>query len=232
MKRFSLLIIGFFCMVMLYGQIPDSPSTDAPVDTAAIISPTIPLPKKEKKRFLKNLFDFKKDYPSAKKALLLSAILPGAGQVYTKKYWKLPVVYGALGAMGYFISFNTRQYKRFRTAYIYRLDEDPCTIDEFADDLGECTSGNERLTAESIRTIRNGYQKNKELSYIGFVIAYILVGVDAFVDAHLLSFDVNDDLSLQIMPQYEGLPNQSGAVGLHFSFQPKPKDSFVLPVTF
>jgi len=171
-------------------------------------------------------FNFKKDYPSPKKALILTAILPGTGQIYNKKYWKLPIVYGAVGSMVYFISFTRGQYRRYRTAYIYRLDDDDNTIDEFT------VNGQELLGTSAIKSRRDLFRKRNELSYVGLAFSYILAGVDAFVDAHLMRFDVSDDLSLQWQPTYEFLPNKEGAMGLHLSLQQKSKSNIVYPVEF
>lgn len=181
-----------------------------------------------KSKGVREFFNFKKDYPNPKKAIILSAMLPGAGQIYNKKYWKLPIVYGGVGTMVYFISFTNSQYKRFRKAYIYRLDEDDGTPpDEFT-----TADGVEILPTVSIKERRDYYQKNRELSYIGFAFTYILVGVDAFVDAHLMRFDVSDDLTLHLQPQYDFLPNREGAMGFHLSLQPKAKEPTVFPVQF
>ena len=172
-------------------------------------------PARDKKQFLRNVigfFNLKKNYPSPKKAIVLSAILPGAGQVYNKKYWKLPLVYGALGTMGYFIYFSDGQYKRFRKAYIFRLDEDPNTIDEFT-----TADGVQLLGDAAIKAQRDLFRKRRELSYIGMVFTYALVGVDAFVDAHLLRFDVSDELSLFLQPYYQldPLTLGGGVAGIH-----------------
>lgn len=132
---------------------------------------------------------FKKDYPDPKKAGLLSIVVPGAGQVYNKSWWKLPLVYGALGGMGYAIYWNTKNYRRFQDAYQAELKGEE---HEFSDT---------QLNATSLKNIRDGYDKNRQLSYIGFVVVYLLNGVEAFVDAHLKNFDISDDLSLRVQPE-------------------------------
>ncbi len=181
---------------------------------------------------IKELFNFKKNYPNPKKAVLLSAILPGTGQIYNKKYWKLPIVYGGLGAMVYFISFNTTEQRRFQKALEFRLDDDPCTIDEFliATPAPDCIPIQELLDENSIRSLRNQHRKWKELSYIGLIFTYILTGVDSYVDAHLLNFNVNDDLSLQVKPELQVLPNLETSVGIGLGLKLRDKKLTELPV--
>jgi hypothetical protein len=133
----------------------------------------------------------KKPWPDPKKAVLLSAALPGAGQVYNKRWWKLPIVYGAFGGLTYAIIFNTQQYDRLQTAYLLALDGEE---HEF--------TGTSIDSPNALRTLRDQFDKNRQLSYIGIFFAYVLTGVDAFVDAHLRRFDINDDLSLRATPRF------------------------------
>ena len=169
--------------------------------------------------FVRGFFD---DYPNPKKSALLSLVLPGTGQIYNKKYLyiKLPVIYGTLGFFGYLIGFNTNQYRDFRDQHLFRVDDDETTVDRF-----------EGIYSDSdLRRIRDQARKNMELSYIGFFFAYTLQAVEAFVSAHLLTFDVNDDLSLQVSPRLQYMPDQQTAmgVGLRLQFQKPvlPKKAF------
>jgi len=182
----------------------------------------------KRKQGARDFFNFKKDYPSPKKALLLTAVVPGLGQIYNKKYWKLPIVYGSVGSMVYLIIRNNNAYNRYKTALEIRDDDDPDTFDEFTNP----ETGSQTLPDASLRQLRNEALKNRELSYIGLAFSYILSGVDAFVDAHLMRFDVSDDLSLEWQPRYQVLPNESSAMGVHFSFQYKQKSPIVYPVTY
>lgn len=141
---------------------------------------------------------------SPKKAVLYSAILPGLGQAYNKKYWKIPVVYAVGGLMGYFIIDNNRQYKLYKNAYALRLDGDDLTTDEFADTYSD----------EDIRLLKNYYRRNRDLSYIVAGMVYVLNIVDASVDAHLFYFNVSDDLSLKILPAINPIP-QSYFAGIN-----------------
>jgi len=190
--------------------------------------------KKKKKRKvrdgIKDLFNFKKDYPNPKKAVLLTAVFPGTGQIYNKKYWKLPIVYGAVGGLVYGVIFNTGQQRRFQKALEDRLDGDPCTIDEFTQVTADKVVVRESLDENSIRSLRNQHRKWKELSYIGVAFAYILTGVDAYVDAHLMNFNVNDDLTLQVRPDFKVLPDWDTSVGIGLGLRLRDKREVELPV--
>ena len=126
---------------------------------------------------------------SPAKAAFYSAILPGLGQAYNKRYWKIPIVYGAMGAGVYFIIDNNKKYNQYRNEYKKRL------ANGGAIDTSDPTYGN--LTTESVIRGQKFYQKNRDLSVLITAGLYILNIVDANVDAHLLQFNVNDDLSLK-----------------------------------
>ncbi len=149
-------------------------------------------------------------YHSPKKAAIMSALLPGLGQIYNKKYWKLPIIYGGAAATGYLIYFNAGEYKRFKTAYIYATDDDPATIPEFPN-----------ASAAQLKIYRDNYRRNLELSIMGAALLYTLNIVDAVVDAHLFDFDVSNDLSLHFTPglqQSSGLNMFSPGVTITLSF--------------
>ncbi len=145
---------------------------------------------------------------SPRKASLLSAILPGAGQVYNRKYWKVPIVIGGLGASYYFIRENNNQYQRYRDAYIAITDGDPNTVDEF----------NGQFSSQSVLNVADTYRRWRDLSYIAIGAVYILNIVDASVDAHFVRFDVGQDLSLELAPSLplaaQGAPGMSIAITL------------------
>lgn len=131
---------------------------------------------------------------SPAKATVMSAILPGAGQVYNKKYWKIPIIYAGFAGLGYLASTNNADYKIYKEAYRLRLDGDESTIDDY-----EGIYSNEDLV-----TLKDYYRRNRDLSYICMGILYILNVIDASVDAHLYYFNVNDDLTMNIQPGYSG----------------------------
>lgn len=117
------------------------------------------------------------------RAAFYSAILPGLGQAYNKKYWKIPIVYGALGTGVYFYVTNNDEYHRFRNAYKQRLAGKD---DEFKGQYSDATLINAQRT----------FQRNRDLSLLITVGLYVLNIVDANVDAHLLQFNVNNRLTL------------------------------------
>lgn len=123
---------------------------------------------------------------SPSKAAFYSAILPGLGQAYNKKYWKIPIVYAAMGTGIYFYVTNNKNYNRYRRAYKRRLAG--FNDDEFQNIV---VDDNALIDAQEF------YQRNRDLSLLLTVVAYVLNIVDANVDAHLLQFNVSDDLSVR-----------------------------------
>ncbi|TGV00316.1 DUF5683 domain-containing protein [Flavivirga abyssicola] len=130
---------------------------------------------------------------SPAKAAFYSAILPGLGQAYNKKYWKIPLVYGAIGTGIYFYVRNNKEYNRYRDAYKRRLAgfED----DEFYFSNGVRLS-QPRVTTESLERGQKFFRKNKEIALLVTVGLYALNIIDANVDAHLLQYNVDERLSL------------------------------------
>lgn len=157
----------------------------------------------KKKKSFKQFF--KKDYPSPKKAVLL-AIVPGMGQIYTKKYWKLPLVYGALGGVIYSIGYNSRNYEKA----VLSLAIKDGTITGIADPL-------ENTPASAVQSARNSFDKNKQLSWIGLIGFYLISAGDAFVDAHLKDFSVDDDISFK--PILETSFQQQPVIGIGFQIK-------------
>ena len=130
------------------------------------------------------------DSHSAKKASIYSAIIPGYGQYYNKKYWKIPIVYASIGTAFYIGKWNQNKYLIYKEAFQYRTDQDETTIDEF-----------ENIYSESnLITIKNYHRKNRDLAYIICAGFYLLNIIDASVDAHLFNFTINEDVSLNIEP--------------------------------
>tara|TARA_R110001592_G_scaffold363109_2_gene680405 strand:+ start:79516 stop:80037 length:522 start_codon:yes stop_codon:yes gene_type:complete len=126
-----------------------------------------------------------KEY-SPKRASIYSAVVPGAGQFYNKKYWKIPLVWGAIGTSAYYINYNTVEFKSYKNALIARNDDDPGTVDYTYPDLSD----------ELVEANMDYYRRLRDISYFALAASYILNIVDASVDAHLKGFDVKDDLHL------------------------------------
>lgn len=139
------------------------------------------------------------------KAAFYSAIVPGLGQVYNKRYWKVPLVYGAIGTSMYFYSDSNTKYKRYRDAYKRRLAGYQDDQYQYLDD--------DRLIAG-----QRFYKRNREYSTLFVVVFYVLQIVEANIDAHLKQFNVSDDLSLA-PDVYQNDINSKPVVGLTFSFK-------------
>ena len=127
------------------------------------------------------------------KAIMYALVLPGLGQGYNRKFYKIPIVYAALGGVGYAISYNTKNYREW--SYNYSLAPD---------------AANER----GLRYFR----RNLELSYIGLILVFALQVVDAYVDAQLYNWDVNDNLSLRVVPSMQPLMAPASVTGRAYGF--------------
>jgi hypothetical protein len=134
-----------------------------------------------------------------------SAILPGWGQYTNKKYWKIPIVYAALGITGYIFFHNVKQYNEAKNAFINASDGDTSNNYQIPEPYYTV-----RFQPERIRTFRNQVRQNVDYSVLFFIAFWGLNVADATVDAHLKTFDVSDDLSLQIKPGYSQMANTNG----------------------
>lgn len=128
-----------------------------------------------------------KPKPSPKKAMIMSACLPGLGQAYNKKYWKIPIVYAGLGTLSYLAYNNQQQFNKYHDAYILR---EQGGIDEFYN----------ILNSQALINEMEKYRRQRDISLIGLFAFYMIQIVDASVDAHLADFDVSDNLTINIQP--------------------------------
>lgn len=185
MRSFSLIFLVVVCRLFVsisaYAQIVDA-------DTLQIQDEVID----------------EKEVHSPRKATIYSAILPGLGQAYNKKYWKIPVIYAGFGAIVYYIDWNNDNYNFNKTAYQHLVDSDPETNDfEKIEaiqyyDLNNPTHFNN--FKDGLKKRQDFYRRNRDLLIIGMVAFYGLNVVDASVDAHLFDFDISDDLTMQWQP--------------------------------
>ena len=141
------------------------------------------------------------------KAAFYSAILPGAGQAYNKKYWKIPLVYAAIGIPVYFFIANDREYDRFRDAYKNRIAGIDDSNTEFAN-----------LSNESLIRAQRTLRRNKELALLLALGGYALNIIDANVDAHLLQYNVDENLAIRPHLKYNEFENSSN-LGLTLNFK-------------
>lgn len=161
--------------------------------------------KKEKKK-AKDKIDTTINYP--KIAATRSAILPGLGQIYNKKYWKLPFVYGGLGITALVFNYNLKNYKDLKQAYIGKFNarQNPPDSTEYFKINPKLLP----LSEESLRFNRDQFRRNADYSVLIFAIIWGLNILDAAVDAHLKTFDVSEDLSLKIKPGHSSMAGTNG----------------------
>jgi hypothetical protein len=133
--------------------------------------------------------DTLKQSHSPKKAAIMSAVLPGLGQAYNKKYWKIPIIYAGLGTLGYLIKYNSVRYSFYRRAYLAKIDDEPSTVDEYP-----------FVSENGLLQRLNQHRRTRDLLVVGAALFYALNIIDASVDAHLFEFDISDNLSFHIEP--------------------------------
>lgn len=139
------------------------------------------------------------------KAAFYSAVLPGLGQIYNRRYWKVPIVYAAMGTGIYAYIFNDKEYNRFRAAFKRR--KAGFIDDEFYDlNNSGIDPGNPDFSDEALQDAQERYQRDRDLALLITIGLYALNIIDANVDAHLKQFNVDDDLGLDIRPYLEYNP--------------------------
>ena len=185
MKRIILFATFSFFLLNLNAQVQDSTIV---VDSTALAMQDSTLSKKEKRKRKKEL---REGYPNPKKAVIFSAI-PGGGQIYNGKWWKVPLVYGAFGGVIYGIDYNQSRYRRLRDALNLKRQN-------LEHEFSNTSLDNE----QSLLSLRDQFDKNTQTFYVFAILAYFLQAMEAFVDAHLQNFDVDDDLGFKIKPQAE-----------------------------
>lgn len=222
----SLFFIVFFLLIMFqvsFAQqgkdtvitLAANPDTTIPkkIDADAAKEDTTVITKKSKKVLMAKDDSVINKY-NPKAATIRSAIIPGWGQYYNKQYWKIPIVYGALGiTAGVFFS-NLNTYKEFKQAVIYRSDTIPWNDTLIAKKL-------QVLSTSTLKFYRNEYRQNIDYSVLVFFLFWGLNVVDATVAAHLKTFDVGPDISMKIRPNLNYL--NSPGVSFVFFFKEKGK---------
>jgi len=128
---------------------------------------------------------------SPTKATIMSACLPGLGQFYNKKYWKIPIIYAGIGVLGYVIYFNATEYNKYKGAYFESTNG--ITTGQYSDLVNS-------LTADQILASREFYNRNLEITFLLTAVWYGLNILDATVDAHLYTFNITDNLTMKVEP--------------------------------
>jgi len=153
------------------------------------------------------------------KATRRSAIIPGWGQAYNRQYWKIPVVYAALGVTAGIFVYNNKWYQRTKEAY-------DIVINDRTDEYDQIDPKLKNLDAQSLQYYRNDFRRNRDYSVLFFLLAWGLNVVDATVYGHLKDFDVSDDLSMRINPTFDF---KTKAPGLGLAFNLKTSSHKMLP---
>ena len=170
----------------------------------------------------------KKKEHSPKTAALL-ALLPGAGQIYNGKYWKLPIVYGGIGGLGYWGISSYSEYRKYKRAYNEQGDDNPNTT--------YTHPSNPNASLRELQLQKNFYRSQYEYGLIFGVLFYGLTIADAYVDAHLRTFDVSDNLSLKLSPKVEVLPSWAMLktqtnLSLSLKFTPRTKKEIKTAIAY
>ena len=162
--------------------------------------------------------------PDPKRALWLALVIPGGGQIYNRKYWKLPLVYGGFIGCLYAMNWNNTMYKDYSQAYLDLMDNDPGTqsYNSFLHLGTQITDSNKDRFTELFKKRKDRYRRWRDMSFFVLVGVYALSVVDAYVDAELSVFDISKDLSLKIEPTIldnhsSRNPLDASAVGLQCS---------------
>lgn len=179
--------------------IQEEPTLSVMVDSARIVKP---------KR------DWNTWQPDPKRALWLALVLPGAGQIYNRKYWKLPIIYGGFIGCIYALTWNNMMYKDYSQAYLDIMDTDPSTAsyNKFLHLGVEINSSNESRYKEIFKNRKDKYRRWRDMSFFVMIGVYALSVIDAYVDAELSAFDISKDLSLKVEPAV--IPNHGGGTPL------------------
>lgn len=227
--RILLMITMLFYFQSLYAQVTDSTSfapfdytslandsTDVGIDSLAALDTTrskfqmvTSAVKNAGKKVGRSVGGFFKkliveDYPKPRSALIIGMVIPGGGQAYNGSLWKAPLVIGAYGTVIFTIAKNDRQYKVYRDAYKLRVSPDPNAPED--DFPGIQTAG--------LKSVRDGYRKQRELSWMALFGVALLSSAEGFVDAHLKTFDVSEDLSFKPNLSLENNPILGSYVGV------------------
>ena len=176
------------------------------------------VPKKRDKR------DWATWKPNAKKAMWLALVIPGAGQIYNRKYWKLPIIYGGFVGCAYAITWNNQMYHDYSQAYLDIMDDDPNTqsYNQFLHLGATIDASNIERYKEIFRKRKDKFRRWRDMGTFVMIGIYAFSVIDAYVDASLSEFDISDDLSLRVEPavlnngRYNN-PLRSGALGLQCS---------------
>ena len=178
-------------------------------DTKSLLSDTASMVvKKQRKEKVKR--DWNTWTPDPQRALWLALVIPGAGQIYNRKYWKLPIIYGGFMGCIYALTWNNMMYKDYSQAYLDIMDSDPGTAsyNKFLHLGRTVTKDNEERYKQLFKSRKDKYRRWRDMSFFVMLGVYAISVIDAYVDAELSVFDISKDLSLKVEPTV--IPNMNG----------------------
>ena len=140
--------------------------------------------------------------PDPNRALWLALVIPGGGQIYNRKYWKLPIIYGGMMGCIYALTWNNMMYRDYSQAYLDIMDSDPTTqsYNKFLHLGATITQANEERYKKLFKSRKDKYRRWRDMSMFCLIGVYALSVIDAYVDAELSEFDISKDLSLKVAP--------------------------------
>lgn len=192
---------------------------EAPVDTAALASQSDSIQKAAQKKVKE------KWIPNSNKSVWLALAIPGAGQIYNRKYWKLPIIYGGFVGCAYALTWNGKMYKDYSQAYQDIMSDNP-NNNSYMDFLPASTTPEEvqkNLASyqERFKKKKDTYRRYRDLSIFAFIGVYLLSVIDAYVDAELSDFDISKDLGMKLEPAVfnDAFRNRPQGVGLQCSIK-------------
>lgn len=192
----SLVVDTFVTDSLVRMQELQMEAVEAPIDTARLFaeSDSISMVKTslpERKRWV----------PDPKRATWLALLIPGGGQIYNRKYWKLPIIYGGFVGCAYALSWNSQMYSDYSQAYLDLMDDDPNT-DSYKDFVSSNVDvdSNKSQYETIFRKRKDLYRRYRDWSIFAFIAVYALSVIDAYVDAELSNFDISRDISLRVEP--------------------------------
>ena len=157
--------------------------------------------------------------PDAQKSVWLAAVVPGLGQIYNRQYWKVPIIYGGALGLAYGITWNDRMFVDYKKGYVDLMDKDPNTnyFEYLLPEGVTLNNSNKDYYTRVIKTKLDNYRRYRDLCIIASAVFYLLTILDAYVDAQMFDYDINPDLSLEVVPTViapSATHEQESSVGL------------------
>lgn len=212
-RYISLSFVLFLCNVSFAQETTIEADTLAIKTEEVIAEVDSVLSSKETKRTLKKAKrNWATWHPEPKRAMWLAIVIPGAGQIYNGKYWKLPIVYGGFVGCAYAMRWNDQMFKDYSQAYLDIMDDDDTTksYESFLHLGAKIDSSNKERYQNIFKSRKDRYRRWRDLSFFCMLGVYAISIIDAYVDASLSQFDISDDLSLRVEPGFVSNSHSAG----------------------